>query len=80
MFPLTEGTPLMEQKPPKHSFFLSLSGGFYHMLAEPRSPAAHPPTAEESPLISKVQAGGEKHKRKKIESEPLGNPWTSRSI
>lgn len=79
MFPLTEATPLMDEKPPKLSFFLCLSGVLYHMLAEPRSPT-HPPISEENPLIAKVKAGGEKNERKKIESEPLGNPWTSSSI
>lgn len=75
MFPLTEATSLMEEKPPKHSlasFFLS-GGLFLPMTTCWQSP--DPPLHIHLP--AEVKGEGENHKRKKIESELLGNPWPS---
>lgn len=86
MFPLTETTSLMEEKPPKYSlafFPLRLAVPLITtMLAEPGlDPLMHIHLpAEQSPLTSKVKPRGKSQEKKKIESELLGYAWTSSFI
>lgn len=86
MLPLTEATSLMEEKPPKH-FFPQLPPHPPPTLrwvlphdgrAQTPPPCYNLSTAEESLLISKVQAGEEKNKRKKTRVRASGQPLVTK--